>query len=191
MRFHLSLLSQPLKHSRPSLLQFVPNQPLWRIYGEGVSITGQDAATIDNQVAQGLLNQVIKQVSAQQPELTTNTPWRIMGLFPSTCMICRAANVCGPISCADKVGLDCGADTTKGAILHTRRLLFVEGSVLTLANYSGGLQQLAIKSMRVLGEVTGARPACGSPRLQAIYPSTRVDCVLHKRKLVTPALCHD
>jgi hypothetical protein len=56
-------------------------------------------------VSQSLLSDVIKQISGPQPALSPSTPWRIMGLFPSSCLVCRATGVCGPISCAEKVGL--------------------------------------------------------------------------------------
>lgn len=82
--------------------KYLPNQALWRIYGGGVSVDGKDAATIDQQTSQGLTNDVIKQISTPQPALSPNTPWRIMGLFPSSCLACRSAGVCGPISCAEK-----------------------------------------------------------------------------------------
>jgi len=92
-----------LKHVLRCALQYLPNQALWRIYGGGVSVDGKDAATIDQQTSQGLTNDVIKQISTPQPALSPNTPWRIMGLFPSSCLACRSAGVCGPISCAEKV----------------------------------------------------------------------------------------
>jgi hypothetical protein len=82
----------------------VPNQALWRIYGGGASVDAQqDPAAIDKQVSEGLLNDVVKQLNAPQPALSPNTPWRVMGLFPSSCLVCRATGVCGPISCAEKV----------------------------------------------------------------------------------------
>lgn len=104
-----SFFSTPLRPphtytlSLPNATQFVPNQALWRIYGEGTSVDGKDPVTIDNQVSQGLLSEVVKQISAPQPALSPTTTWRIMGLFPSSCLVCRTAGVCGPISCADKV----------------------------------------------------------------------------------------
>lgn len=88
--------------------QFVPNQALWRIYGGDASVDGQDPATIDRQVSTSLLADVVKQIAGPQPALSPSTPWRIMGLFPSSCMVCRATGVCGPISCAEKVGAGTG-----------------------------------------------------------------------------------
>lgn len=84
--------------------QFVPNQALWRIYGGGASVDAQqDPAAIDKQVSESLLNDVVKQLNTPQPALSPNTPWRVMGLFPSSCLVCRATGVCGLISCAEKV----------------------------------------------------------------------------------------
>lgn len=69
---------------------------------------GQDPATIDRQVSTSLLADVVKQIGGPQPALSPSMPWRIMGLFPSSCMVCRATGVCGPISCAEKVGAGMG-----------------------------------------------------------------------------------
>jgi hypothetical protein len=60
----------------------VPNQALWRIYGGGASVDATEPAAIDNKVSQGLLNDVVTQISNPQPALSPTTPWRIMGLFP-------------------------------------------------------------------------------------------------------------
>lgn len=76
---------------------------------------------------QGLLADVVKQISGPQPDLSPNTPWRIMGLFPSSCLVCRAVDVCGAISCAEKVRVRCVLVVFAGTGRPVCSHLFISG----------------------------------------------------------------
>jgi hypothetical protein len=82
-------------------LQDVPNQPLVRVYGGDTTIDASGAAAIDAQLATELLSDISKGFKAAAA--TVDAPMRVLGLFPSTCLSCRNAAQCGPISCAIKV----------------------------------------------------------------------------------------
>lgn len=108
----LVLLDQPpppkplLLPPRPLVLlpQFLPNQALYRIYGEQTSVDAKGSpAAIDTQTAQRLLADVVRQLGAPGPSLALSTPWRVLGLFASQCFVCRASSVCGAASCAEQV----------------------------------------------------------------------------------------
>jgi hypothetical protein len=78
-----------------------PNQPLLRLYGDGISIDANNAAAIDQQVGARMTQGVSSQFLAEQRD--PGVPWRVLGLFPSTCVVCRTPDQCGPTACAVKV----------------------------------------------------------------------------------------
>eukprot|EP00879_Flechtneria_rotunda_P029878 GHRR01032341.1.p1 GENE.GHRR01032341.1~~GHRR01032341.1.p1 ORF type:complete len:385 (+),score=177.48 GHRR01032341.1:385-1539(+) len=82
--------------------KMAPDQPLFRLYGENTSVDARGAAAVSSQVAQRLFNDISSQFSASPP--SSDTPWRVLGLFASMCFACRdTGQQCGPISCATKV----------------------------------------------------------------------------------------
>eukprot|EP00775_Hariotina_reticulata_P006267 gene6267-6505_t len=78
----------------------VPSQPLLRFYGEDISIDARNAAAIDLQVGSRMTQGISNQFLAEQrsPDIT----WRVLGLFPSTCVVCRTGAQCGSAACAVK-----------------------------------------------------------------------------------------
>lgn len=82
----------------------VPNQPLVRVYGGDTTIDATGAAAIDAELATELLSDLSQGFKAAAASV--ESPWRVLGLFPSTCLSCRNAAQCGPISCAIKVNTE-------------------------------------------------------------------------------------
>jgi hypothetical protein len=67
-------------------------------------VDASEPGAIDAQTAQRLAADVLQQLAAA-PALTLalSTPWRVLGLFPSNCRVCRVPGVCGAASCAQQV----------------------------------------------------------------------------------------
>jgi hypothetical protein len=83
----------------------VPDQPLIRVYGGDTTIDATGAAAIDAQLAKDFILDISSGFKAAAASI--EAPWRVLGLFPSTCLSCRNAAQCGPISCAVKVSSVC------------------------------------------------------------------------------------
>lgn len=98
-------------------MQQVPNQQLLRLYGENARVDANGDAAIDAQVSQALYTDFSSQLQQRAGANDISTPWRVLGLFPSTCLSCSDSSQCGALACAVQV---CGGSCLPSAVVECR-----------------------------------------------------------------------